>query len=776
MFSNAFICATDNYAKLHDHLPAPLFRRSFVLDSTPKSGVITIGAPNFYRLFINGTDVTKGLLAPYINNPDDFIYYDEYDVTPYLHKGENVIGVILGNGIQNCMGGQIWAFHTAIFRGALRFALALEAETEGGAFLLESDTDFVCHPSPYEFDDLRFGVRYDATKELPGWNRVGFDTSDWTPALSAESPRGEKRLCEAEPIVCTGEEIAPVSITYVGDGFSSFENHRHNAKTNAYRPYFNAYLYDFGTNAAGIFRLKIRGKQGQKIKISFGDMLFDGRFTLENISFQTSEAISELYAAYNQTAEFICSGKEDVFTPDFTYYGYRYALVEGLEEGQATADLLTYLVANSDLARRSHFACSDEMTNQLYECAVRSDYSNFYYFPTDCPHREKNGWTGDAAMSAEQMSLTMDTEKSYREWMRSVCAAQDKRGALPGIVPTSGWGFHWGNGPVWDSVIVYLPYASYQYNGDKAIILESAQTILRYFAYLETRLNDRGLIEIGLNGDWCMPDRWEVFPLPLEVSDTMTVYDMTQKAAFLFDQVGWISHADFARRFGARLYDNIRTHLIDFSTMEVAGHTQTGQAIALNFGLFTEEERPRAQKVLLDLIHEKNDHLACGMLGIRNVFHAVAEAGEVALAHQMIVRPDRPSLGFMVANGATTLWEDMAALDDYQQSKNHHFFGDILNFFFRRIAGLRPNPNCTDLKEFLIAPAFDLPLTWACADYLAKEGKVEVKWKKAEDTVTLTVSVPDGIYGKIALPQGYVFADGTAAKDLASGSYLISKK
>ena len=152
---------------------------------------------------------------------------------------------------------------------------------------------------------------------------------------------------------------------------------------------------------------------------------------------------------------YICKGEgEETFVPPFTYHGFRYVLVEGIDEAQATESLLTYLVMNSDLKERGNFSCSDETVNLLQLFTRRSDLANFYYFPTDCPHREKNGWTGDASMSAEHMLLNLHAENSLREWMRNVRKAQRIDGALPGIVPTSGWGFAWGNGPAWDSVCI----------------------------------------------------------------------------------------------------------------------------------------------------------------------------------------------------------------------------------------------------------------------------------------------------------------------------------
>ena len=178
----------------------------------------------------------------------------------------------------------------------------------------------------------------------------------------------------------------------------------------------------------------------------------DGEMSFENIA--------RFYPqGFAQRDVYICKGDgTEEYVPSFTYHGGRYVMVIGADESQIAPDTVTMLVQNSDLSERGSFCCSDPIANRLQQNARISDLANFVYFPTDCPHREKNGWTGDAALSAEHMLQNLGVERSYKQWLRMICAAQREDGALPGIIPTSGWGFAWGNGPVWDQVIVELPY------------------------------------------------------------------------------------------------------------------------------------------------------------------------------------------------------------------------------------------------------------------------------------------------------------------------------
>ncbi|MBO4733227.1 MAG: family 78 glycoside hydrolase catalytic domain, partial [Clostridia bacterium] len=442
-----FIKATEEYNTFEKNVPAPYIRKSFVCDEKT-TGSIKVAACGFYDLYINGQKITKGYLAPYISNTDDYVYYDEYTVS--LDEGENVIGIILGNGFQNNPGGYIWDFDKAPFRSAPKAAVCLAYKNGSGDIVnIVSNETFKTYPSPILSDDYRFGETYNANLELPGWNEKGFDDASWQNTIVTQSPKGEIKLCEAEPIV-TEAELKPVNIFAEDGGF----------------------VYDFGVSNAGVCRLNIKGQKGQKIEFQHADILKDGRFYIKNVWFARDTWERDKNIVHKDT--YICKGEGiETYTPRFTYHGFRYVKVTGIEPKQATKDLLTFVVRHSDLKTRGGFSCSDEVVNKLQEITRRSDLSNFYYFPTDCPQREKNGWMADAALSSEQLTLNFGPEKSYREWMRNIRKAQTDKGSLPGIVPTTGWGFQWGNGPAWDCALVYLPYYTYIYRGETAMITES---------------------------------------------------------------------------------------------------------------------------------------------------------------------------------------------------------------------------------------------------------------------------------------------------------------
>lgn len=742
-----FISATQSHCTFEHYVPAPCLRKEFILNETPVSAQLVICGLGFYELYLNGEKITKGKLAPYISAPDDLIYYDTYQIASKLNKGKNAIGIILGNGMLNSFGGHIWDFDKAKWTGAPKVALRLPIEDSSGkTFCIESDESFKVSPSPIYFDELRCGEYFDARMEQPGWTKPEFDDSEWKNAIKAPVPKGEPCLCGAEPIVIT-KRMKPVSIQESENG----------------------YLYDFGVNCAGICRLYVNGNPGQKISLEHGERLENGKLDLKNIQFVPD--------GYVQKDIYICKGvKGETYEPSFTYHGFRYVLVKGITEEQAVPELLTYLVMNSDLKEAGGFECSDPIANTLQTMVRRSTLSNFYYFPTDCPHREKNGWTGDASLSAEHTLLNLKPENSYREWLKNIRAAQNEQGALPGIVPTAGWGYAWGNGPAWDNVLINLPYYTYIYRGDKTILSENATAIFRYLNYISTHLNSEGLVKLGL-GEWCTPGREPDRPkVPLEFTDSVICMDMCEKSSFIFD----ILHMDLQQQFAQGLYcklrRSIRERLIDFPTMTAAGNCQTAQAMAIFYNVFEPSEKQTAFTKLVNLISDFDGHMDTGILGARVIFHVLSDFGKSELAYRMITRPDYPSYGNWIERGATSLWEDFQPEGSKALSRNHHFFGDISSWFIQCIAGIHLNPHRTNINEVNIKPSFIQALDYAKAFHIAPAGKISVTWKRDVGYITLILELPKEMTGRIILPNGYVFEDDSLnTKSVKSGNFRIQK-
>lgn len=758
ILSRTFICASDTCADYVHQVPAPYLRRNFELEEIPQQALLSVCGLGFYEVWVNGVRITKGLLSPYISNPDQVLDYDVYAIAPYLKTGRNTLAFQLGNGMQNAWGGYIWDFEKASFRSAPKLAVWCGLQfADGSEMQFEADPRFVTAPSPLLADDLRGGEVYDARLEIPGWNTADFDDSGWQPALLAEPPKGEPVVCRAKPIVAS-QILHPVAI-------------RPDTLALADRGIrYTGYLYDFGVNAAGVPVLRVNGNPGQQITMIFGEYIgADGHLQVQNIRFDFLREEYKNLPAGLQKDEYICKGGgEEVWSPHFTYHGFRYALVVGLTPEQATQTLLQYAVMHTDLGDRGGFDCSEPVLNQLQQMTRRSILANFYHFPTDCPHREKNGWTADAALSAEACLLNFDPRENYREWLGHIRAAMREDGSLPGIVPTAGWGFHWGNGPAWDQVLVTLTDLLYRFSGERDVIIENADAILRYCRYIDSRRDEKGLLAIGL-GDWCAPHGEP--KAPLLFTDSVISMDIARKAAFLLAQIGKTADSACCAGLAASLRTAVRKYLLTERT--AVGNCQTSQAMGLFYGIFEKEEEPAAYQVLLSLIHEQNDHIDCGVLGARVLFRVLSDFGDADLALKILLQPDAPSYGNWVARGETSLCEDFAPYEEHVNSLNHHFFGDISAWFMEYLGGIRPNPASTEKNRVDIAPVFPASLSYVHANHCALCGLAESSWERRGGEILLRVKMPEKGYGVIRLPKGFHFADGRTVCPAASGEYAV---
>jgi len=756
-FPKDFVCECHARSTYQKHIPAPLFRKSIPLDSSTLTGQILLCGLGFYELFVNGTRITKGYLAPYISNPDHILYYDRYDLSAYLRPGENVIGIMLGDGFLNGKT-RIWDFADNAFNSSPKLALSLRLGPKE-----YTARDFVCKAGPVLFNDLRSGVFYDRRLEAQGWLAPGYrEDGSWHAPLEAACPKGYARLCGAEPIVVR-RELRPVSVVPGSvNGFSEASAKASAMTGQALRegpvPKTGGYLYDFGENNAGIFRLKIKGFPGQRIDIQAGEFLTDGKLDYSNVMYTPD--------GYCQRDIYVVgSDREEIFEPPFTYHGFRYLYVHGITREQATEDLLTYLVMSSDLPRRGGFRCSDPIANLIFEMCLRSDSSNFYYFPTDCPQREKNGWTGDAQASAEHMILTVGAEKSWREWLHNIRAAQLESGKLPAMVPTGTWGYGHHCGPAWDKVLFELPFVVYRYRGETEIIEENADAMVRYLHYIEGRRDEKGILSVGL-GDWLPVGKMvSCSEVPIGFSSTLMTYDICRKASEMLHVIGRHGDAAFAERFAGELRQALRREYLHPETLTVESNCQSAQALGLFYGVFEEEEKPRAFRVLMEQLHRDSDRYTCGFLGMRVLFHVLSAFGESEYAYRLITGTSYPCYGYFAARGYTTLPEQFLPGDlIVRRSLNHHFFGDVAQWYMRYPGGI----HVESCNAVTVAPVFLSALDYAEAYHILPAGKVSVSWRRRGQAMEVSICCPRGIRGRIRLPAGFRFLNGPTGQVLGT--------
>ena len=761
-----FISATREYSSYEKSINAPYMRRSFVLSAKAVKAELKIAGLGFYELWINGEKITKGLLSPYLSNPDHFIYYDVYDLAPYLTAGENVIGVLLGEGFLNDYAGVPYQYDRADFRSASKLACAFECTTEDGKTLtFEADGQFKVHPSPIIMNGLRVGERYDANLEVDGWNLPGFDDSAWENAIRSEPPRGFLTEHTLDPII-KEYELTPV---HIYKGKIGEMPHLWDRLKDVHVPEDmnrEGYIYDFGSNHAGIFRLRVKGKKGQKIVMQFGELLDkNGNLDLG--------PMSAAPYGYSQRAEYTCKGDGiEEYTPSFTFFGYQYCLVMGITEEQAKPELLTYLVMHSKLDKSGEFRCSDEVVNRIEAATINADKSNFFHIPTDCPTREKNCWLGDTCYSLEQLLMNFHCEPYIKEWLKMIYFSQSDEGEFHACVP-AGTDWSYGQGPSTDSSSVLMPYMMWKYTGDKTYLRDAATSVLRYLNYITTKVGEDWLMHSGL-GDFCHVAREaDKFKAPRIFTNTMIFIRTAKCAMAIYDILGWKAHKHFAEDIYNELRKAARLRLVDFGTMTVIGDCQTAQAMGIAYGLFDPAEEKLAFDVLVRMIEENGGFMDVGTLGAVALFDVLADHGRADLAYKMITRKEFPSYGWLVEQGGSSLWEDFRMGETTNGSKNHHFWGHVSAWFKKYLAGIRINPCGVSASDINIQPNFLQSLDFASGCYDSVVGKVSVDWKRDGDEIVLTLSYPQGANGFIILPHGWQFEDGKCMRDAASGEYRL---
>lgn len=710
-----YISHGTKFNTIENHVNAPLFKRMFDFDGGANA-TLTITAVGLYRLFLNGAELNKSLFAPTLSNPDQVVFADTYDLSGKLNKTNNVLCVLLGNGFANCNDYNIWGNDTAPYRAAPKFALTLQAD---GKTVVETDEKFVVVDSPITFDDFRCGERYDARLEIADV-LTSANTDGFEPATVVEPPKGKVVPNNTQPIV-TGEPKRAIKITKTKTG----------------------YLYDFGVNDTGVCKLSLfTAEIGQQLDMYFGEVLDgDNCIDYRNISF------AQTNPEYNQHDVYVCKSGAQTYMPSFTWHGFRYCEVRGLTEEQATVDAVTFVSTRTDLPQICKFTCDNDTVNKLVELTLQSDKSNFVYYPYDCPHREKNGWTADAALSAEQMLYSFDAKQSLEQWLLQIRNAQTPNGVLPGIIPTAGWGFEWGNGPAWDSVLVKLPFELYRFYGDEKTVRDNAEAINKYFAYIATRLNDDGLVNIGL-GDWVQTyTKWEGdFETPVEITDSLTMLDLAAKTITMFGAVGL--PVENILDFAEKLTLNFRKKYI--RNGKLTTKTQTALAMALQTGVLAPEEDKLVYNDLLNLIHEQNDHFRVGVVGYKYLFETLAAHGDLDLCFKLITQRSFPSYGYWVEQGATTLWESFEEYYRDEQGKlmrkdgiprlpsfNHHFWGGVLSWFYKYIGWI----DVVDSDTIEITPTIIDGINSASMAYSRNGKSITVSWQRNNNMLQIVITV-----------------------------------
>ncbi len=696
----------------------PLLRRRFTLPAGASKGRLYITALGLYEACINGTQVGDERLAPGWTDYHKRVQYQTFDVTRFLRVGDNVLAVRLGDGWYS---GHVGPWGRGRYGDAPALLCQLEAEAgTGQRVTVESDERWVARASGTWLNDLQMGERSDLREEPDDWTDAGFDDSAWG-AVALRAAPGSQLVAARDDGIRVVETVPPRSINATSNG-------RH--------------IVDLGANAAGVLRLRASGAPGQHIIVRHAEAVdANGELYTENLR------------GAEQQDEFILGrAGESTLEPRFTFHGFRYAEISGLDGALDPAAIESRILSSAS-RQVGWFSCSDERVEQLQRNIVTSLRANFISVPTDCPQRnERLGWTADLQIFAPTALFNADLSNMHDKWLDDMVDAQLPSGAYTDIAPApSGWAGA-GN-TAWSDAGVIVPWVLYERSGDTRVLPRMYDSMARYMAYLETD-HTHGLRFAGRYGDWVSLG-----------ARTDKVFIGTAYLAYVADVfariagvVGNTHDVRHYRDFAERVRDAFRERFVQ-PRGRLTVETQTAYAMALGFQLVPEQDRAAAGDRLAELVEESGTHLATGFLGTPLVMPALSDNGHHELACKLLRQDTYPSWLFEVQNGATSIWErwngwtpEQGFYSPLMNSFNHYAFGAVGDWMYRYLAGLDPvEPG---YRRVVMRPRPGGGFSAASARHESLYGTHECSWRIADGTLHVEVGVPANTSAAVVLPNG----------------------
>lgn len=694
--------------------PAPHFRQEFEIKKKIVSARAYIAVGGLFEFYVNGKPVGDHRLDPMYTRFDRRNLYVVHDVTNLLTNGKNALGILLGNGWFNLQSTAVWYFDKAPWRARPKFCMDLRITYQDGTVqTISSGTSWKTALGPVTFSSIYTGEHQDARKEMPGWHTVGFDDSKWSKSILTATPSTNIVSQQLQPIRAV-EVIPAKSLNKISD---------------------TLYVFDLGRNIAGISKITLKGLPGTIIRLKHGERLYsNGRVDQSNISVH--------YRPTDNTDPFgtdiytLKGISEETFSPHFNYKGFQFVEVASSKPIELTPNSLTGLFMHSDVPPVGKIQSSNPILDKIWFAANNSYLSNLYGYPTDCPQREKNGWTGDGQIAVETGLFNFDGITIYEKWLADHRDEQQPNGVLPNIIPTSGWGYDWANGPDWTSSLAIIPWNVYLFYGDDRLLRHTYENIKRYVDYIE-RISPDNLTDWGL-GDW--------IPVKSKANKELTSscyyfadVCILAKSAKMF---GKTDDVQYYSNLAEKIKNAINIKFLNPATGIYANGLQTEQAAPLFWGVVPEEIKSSVANQLAKRVEADNFHLDVGLLGTKALLNALSENGYADIAYKIAAQETFPSWGWWMVNGATTLYENWPVDAKSDISLNHIMFGEVSAWFYKALGGIKPDPSNPGFRNILLEPHFVKGLNQFEASHLGPNGLIVSGWKRNREKIEYNLTVP----------------------------------
>lgn len=710
-------------------LSARMLRKEFQVTKKIKSAMVYISGLGLYELYLNGTKIGDQVLAPALSEYNKTSYYNTFDLSGNLQAGKNAIGVILGNGRFFAPRSNIptktrnYGFPKVICQ------LEIEYEDESTETIVTDASWKLTTNGPIRKNNEYDGEYYDARMEMPGWDKPGYDDPKWVNAELVAKPGGRLVSQPDEPIKIM-EELSPISVKEIKPGM---------------------FIFDMGQNMVGWVELSVKGQKGDKVQMRFAETLKDdGHIFLENI--RTAE-VTDTYI--------LNSDQPEKWEPRFTYHGFRYVELTGYP-GKPDLNSIKGKVVYDAVENTGSFACSNPLINKIYKNAYWGIRGNYRSIPTDCPQRdERQGWLGDRSAECTGESYMFNISNLYSKWMGDIRDAQREDGSIADVAP-SYWPLYNDN-TTWPGTYLFASDMLYTQYGDLKTIETNYPYMQKWIKHMEQYISD-GIMPKDTYGDWCVP------PEDLKLIHTIDPLRTTSSAvigtAYFYTELKLM--AKFARLLGkeedARGYLKkaeamkiaFNDHFLDTNNVRYSNNSHTTNILALAFNLVPEEYKKGIEdKLLQKILGESNSHVGNGIIGGQWLMRTLTNAGYGDVAYTLATQNTYPSWGYMVKQGATTIWElwNGDKGDPGMNSGNHvMLLGDLIIWFYEDLAGIKADPEIPAFKHIIMKPYVPGDLTYVTASYKSVYGEIKSTWNLSKDKFMWDVTIPANTTATVYVP------------------------
>ena len=781
--------------------PVTFLRRDFAIQEPVLRATAYVTALGLYQLRLNGQAVGDRLLAPEWTDYHTRVHYQVYDVTPWLRPGENTLAALLGEG---WYAGRIGMSDGLIGKlrgvyGSKPWLLAqVEVELAGGHRVwITSDASWTATKNgPIRRSDLLDGESYDARREMPGWDAPGFEARDWESVdVRSVKPATEPQLGNSED---RKADVAPWLVAQPNEPIRVITEVKPVALT---EPKAGVFVFDLGQNMAGRCRVALRGPAGSTVTIRHAEMTNEdgtiytlnlrGAPQVDHYTFGERDGLRKDASPPSVPSRQDTPAVTATYEPTFTQHGFRYVEITGLSE-RPTLNSLVGRVFNSAAPEVGQFECSDPQLNQLWRNILWTQRANLMSAPTDCPQRdERLGWMGDIQAFSQTAIFHMDLAAFFTKFAQDIRDAQADDGRFADFSPHPyGRNVRFTGAPAWGDAGTIVPWRAYVNYGDTRLLADHYTAARRWVDFIRRenpdliwRKNRGNDYNDWLNGDWVKQAGWPTTggSVPKEVFATAFFAHSTELVA----KMAQVLARDAEAQTYSDLADEIKAafnRAFVTAAGGIQGDTQAGYALALHFNLLPEPLRAKAADELVEGIHRYGDHLSTGIQSTHRAMLELTRWGHTTLAWQLLTNRTFPSWGYMIENGATTIWERW---DGYVQGRgfqdagmnsfNHWALGSVGEWMSRHILGFNPDEDRPGWKHFTIRPRPGGGVTWARGRYDSIRGPITSDWKLEPGRMLLNVSIPANTSATVWIPAadvGRVTESGQPARQTAGATFL----